>query len=327
MNQDAFCILRLLADGEYHSGDSLARYLQCSSSKISDSLRCVDSLGVEITKLRGRGYRWHNPILWLNSDLIVKNLSIYQDCFNIKILDSIDSTNNFLLRNFEDSREIGNCIPVIASELQTDGRGRQGRKWCTGLGDSLTFSLRWDFMQGASALSGLSLVIGIAVVRVLKSFSINNVSLKWPNDILVDHHKLGGILIELRGEILGPSSVFIGIGINFRLSEIVKSYIQQKVTDISVITGEYMNRNLVLGALLLELRDTLINFEKYGFTHFKKEWIRYHAYEGKLICLTLPDNSVIEGTVDGVNDDGSLCLLSPMGRISYTVGDISLRLK
>ncbi len=270
-----------------------------------------------------------DPIRWLNSNLILENLtfSVNSKFFDLKILDSIDSTNSFLLRDLK--RQYGNtdCISVVAAELQTNGRGRLGRTWHSGLGNGLTFSLKWCFNRNVSELSGLSLVIGIAIIRVLGSFSINNVNLKWPNDILFHHHKLAGVLIELRGETLGPSCAVIGIGINFNLSKNIRSAIEQKVTDLFTITGDYIDRNLVLSALLSELRNILISFEKNGFTHFKKEWISYHAFEGKEIYLTLPSNSVIEGIVDGINDDGALLLITATGKNSYDIGDITLRVK
>jgi len=327
MNQTSFSILRLLDDGKFHSGVSIAKKLQCSRATISNSLKHIDTFGVDIAKLSGRGYRWCNPILWLNSDSILESSTVNSKYFDLKLFDTLDSTNDFLLNHFESRLTNNDYIPVVATELQTNGRGRLGRTWHTGLGDSLTFSLRWRFEQSVSALSGLSLVIGIAIIRVFKSLSINNVNLKWPNDILFDYHKLAGVLIELRGEILGPSFAVIGMGINFNLSEIVKSAIDQKATDLSVITGECLNRNFVFGALLSELRNILISFGNYGFAYFKKEWTSYHAYEGQTIYLTLPNGSVIEGTVDGVNDNGSICLRTTTGKYSYSVGDISIRLK
>lgn len=327
MSQIIFCILRLLDDGEFHSGVLLARQLQCSRAKISKALKHVDILGIDLTKLCGRGYRWENPVLWLNANSIFRDFGINSKFFDLKIFDFIDSTNNFLLNDLEKKQSNIDRIPVAIAELQTNGRGRLGRSWYSGLGDSLTFSLRWRFEHGISALSGLSLVIGVAIIRVLKSFSINNVSLKWPNDILFYHQKLAGVLIELRGEIFGPSYAVIGIGINFKLSGITKSSIEQKVIDLFTITGERMDRNLILGALLSELRNILTDFEKQGFTYFREEWISYHAYEGKAVYLTLPNSAVIEGIVDGVSDDGALCLITNTGRSSYTAGDISVRLK
>lgn len=327
MSQIIFCILRLLDDGEFHSGVFLAKQLQCSRAKVSKALKHIDIFGVNLTKLCGRGYRWENPVLWLNENSIFKNSSISSKFFDLKIFDFIDSTNSFLLNSLEKKQPDTERISVVTTELQTNGRGRRGRSWYSGLGDSLTFSLRWRFEHGISALSGLSLVIGVAIIRVLKSFSIDNVTLKWPNDILFYHQKLAGVLIELRGEVFGPSCAVIGIGINFKLSEIIRSSIEREVIDLFTITGERIDRNLILGALLSELRDILTDFEKQGFTYFRKEWISYHAYEGKTVYLTLPNSSVIEGIVDGVSDDGALCLITNTGKSFYNAGDISVRIK
>ncbi|SFE88098.1 biotin--[acetyl-CoA-carboxylase] ligase [Nitrosomonas sp. Nm166] len=328
MNQLIFSILRLLSDGKFYSDVSIAEQLQCSHAEVLNAIKQIDNYGVNLTKHCERNYRWETPIQWLNSDSILSSTCINSNFFNIKIFDLIDSTNNFLLNNLE-NRQIGrcDCIPVVAAELQTNGRGRIGRNWYSGLGDSLTFSLGWRFEQSISSLSGLSLTVGIAIIRVLNSFSIQNVSLKWPNDILFDHYKLAGVLIELRREIRDVSYAVIGIGINFNLSEKVKSAITQQVTDLFAITGKYIDRNLLFGALLSELRSILMSFEKYGFAHFKKEWISYHGYEGKNIYLTLPNNLVIEGIIDGINNDGALSLKTSTGRNFYNVGDVSIRTK
>ncbi len=261
----------------------------------------------------------------MNKELILSLSSINPDNFCITIFDTLDSTNTFLLNGLVKEQLNNNCIPVVATEFQTNGRGRAGRSWHCGFGDSLTFSLAWNFEKGVSALSGLSLIIGIAIVRVLKSFSICNVCLKWPNDILIDNQKLAGILIELRGEILGPSFAIIGIGINFKLSEIIKSSIKQRTTDLYAFLGDRIDRNLLLGALLAELHSILSEFDQFGFSHFKKEWISYHAYEGQAVRLILPNDKIVEGTVDGVIDDGSICLVTSIGRNTYHVGDISMR--
>ena len=263
------------------SGESLAKKLFCKRATISNALKNIDSYGIEIVKTRGRGYRWINPISYLNKDLILGYSSIDPRNFNITLFDTLDSTNTFLLNNLENGMIDNNCIPVVATEYQTNGRGRAGRLWHSGFGDSLTFSFGWRFEQGVSALSGLSLIIGIAVIRVLRSFSITCVSLKWPNDILFDNKKLAGILIELRGEIFGPSYAVIGVGINYKLSDIIKSTINQEITDLSSISDVYFDRNQILSALLTEFLNILPVFVDHGFAYFKKEWISYHAFEGQ----------------------------------------------
>lgn len=326
MNQRTLDILRLLNDGQFQSGELLAKKLSCKRATISNALKNIDSYGIEIVKIRGRGYCWINPIVYLNKDSILSNSSVVPGNFDIALFDILDSTNTLLLNNLDREIKNNNCIPVVATEYQTKGRGRAGRTWQSGFGDSITFSFGWWFDQGVSALSGLSLIIGIAVIRVLRSLSINCVSLKWPNDILSGNKKLAGILIELRGEIVGPSYAVIGIGINFKLTEIIKSTINKEITDLSSISDVSIDRNQVLSALLTEFLNILPVFRDHGFAFFMNEWNSYHSLEGQVVSLILPNGNVIVGTVNGVIEDGSICLKTASGRSSYHVGDISVSL-
>lgn len=327
-----FSFLRLLSDGETHSTQSISKYFQCTSFEIFNVLRDVSELGINLIEFNNKGYWLKDSINWLNSESVLKNINQYPNVypFDLIITDSVDSTNNFLINRLEKIEEQENYkrILVIASELQTNGRGRLGRSWVSGLGESLTFSMGWYFNSDISKLSGLSLVIGIAIIRVFNSLSIHNVNLKWPNDIIFNYKKLGGILIEFRQS--KPNRlpfIVIGIGINFNLSRNSRSLIKQDATDLFAITNKNIDRNLMLSALLSELQNVLIKFEKYGLNYFMEEWINYHAFQGKKVSLYLPDNSVIEGTVDGVGHDGSLILITKAGRSFYNIGDISLRLK
>ncbi len=327
MNKLVFFILRLIDDKAFHSGEKLAKQIGCSRSSISNALRDIEQYGLDIQKICGRGYRWSNPFVWLDQSAILNSLNESTQYFNLALLDSVVSTNNYLLNSPSFNLHTSSRIPVIVTELQLNGRGRRGRQWHSGLGDSLTFSLKWRFEQGASFLSGLSLVIGVAIVRVLRSFSIQGVGLKWPNDVLYCSRKLAGVLIELQGEMFGPSVTVIGIGLNIRLSPIIRHTIEYGVSDIFDIIGKDFDRNILLAALLSELRTVLIDFGQFGFAYFRSEWVYYHAYDGEDILLTLPDGSVKEGIVEGVNDDGALLLRTSMGVSHFNVGEVTLRAK
>ncbi|WP_160817540.1 biotin--[acetyl-CoA-carboxylase] ligase [Nitrosomonas oligotropha] len=264
----------------------------------------------------------------LNKNKILQLIPYDSNKFNIKIFNIIDSTNNYILNKFDKSEYYNKPIVVASAEIQLKGRGRENRKWFGGtLGNTLAFSILWRFENDVSVLSGLSLVIGVVLVRVLRSFSGNNIYLKWPNDILFDSSKLAGILIELRGKIDGPAFAVIGIGINFHLPLSIKSHIEQKVTDLFQCTGKVHDRNEIFSALLIQLYTVLSDFEKYGFSYFKEEWMSYHAYQGKNVTLLFPNKQSVDGIVDDVNDDGSICLITPDGRQSYNTGNISMRLK
>lgn len=325
MDQKVLALLNILSDGNYHSITSLGKQLDCSSSTLLLALSDIKEHEIELSTNDDYIYRWKHPVKLLNQENIFRFLVDYSNSFVLEVFNSIDSTNSYLLKNLNKYRFDKDSIPVVAAEIQTKGRGRINRSWISGFGNGLTFSLLRCFEYDVSKLSGLSLIIGIAIVRVLRLFSNSNIYLKWPNDILFDNKKLAGILVELRGRMHGPTYSIIGIGINFQLSESIKSNIQQDTIDLYNVTGKIFDRNEILAALLIQLRDILYEFEYYGFAHFRDEWTDYHICQGKHVKIILPSDIAIEGIVDGVNSDGSICILTASGRQSFNVGDISMR--
>ncbi len=321
-----FSVLRLLNDGEFHSGVTIARNLGVSRASVSLALRGLDEVGLVVHKVHGRGYRLPDPMQWLEREVILHHLGTEAKTFRLEILDTAESTNSLLLQ--QAAMEMGSGsggVRVVATELQTGGRGRRGREWHSGLGDGLTFSLLWRFQQGANLLSGLSLAVGVAIARVLQSSGIRGAVLKWPNDVLFHYRKLAGILIELQGDMLGPTVAVIGIGMNLKLSDSIKARIGQGATDLFSITGEMPDRNKLLAALLVELVTVLRVFERQGFAPFREEWVHCHGFENKCVTLQLPDGSSQEGVVHGVGEDGSLLLRTPAGNRGYSGGEITLR--
>ncbi len=322
----AFSILRLLNDGEICTIDHLAQSLKVSPNRILKTIDEIDQCGVVLKKTPDLGIQWPEPLNWLDENEIISNLPQTNLPFHLIILDSIDSTNRFLLDQVAADFKCLHGNPVIITELQTQGRGRLGRRWYSGLGDSLTFSLFWRFDCSVRFLSGLSLAIGVALIRALTHFAIKDLTLKWPNDVLFHSRKLAGILIELCSNNRSGSAVVIGIGLNIQLSNLAKENIDQAFVDLFAITGRVIDRNKILAVLLSELSAVLIDFNHFGFSYFRNEWVRYHAYEGQLITITLPDDTIVTGVVDGVEFDGSLTLVSETGeKKSYSSGEINLR--
>lgn len=231
------------------------------------------------------------------------------------------------MRNLPQLASDDRMLSVVAAEFQANGRGRQGRIWHGDPGNCLTFSVLKSFTKDVVKLSGLSLVIGLAIIRALKSLFTVDFKLKWPNDVLFQHKKLAGVLIDIKRTINDQTYAVIGIGINFHLAESIKRILDQESTDLFEITGYHINRNYVLGILLLELRNILEDYDAFGFQYFKTEWVDRHAYEGCLVTLVLANGETIDGTVDGVSDSGALNLITSTGRRTFYIGDISLRLK
>ena len=189
-------------------------------------MRELDAAGLEIYRVRGRGYRLPQPLSLLDRAAVERYLGRHAARFTLEIVDSAGSTNTLLM---ERAQAGAPSATVIAAEWQTGGRGRRGRAWHAGIGEALTFSLLWRFTQGASFLAGLSLAVGVALARAIEKLGVADAGLKWPNDVLWRGQKLAGILIELQGDALGPSLAVMGIGVNVRLSDAVRSRIDQEV--------------------------------------------------------------------------------------------------
>jgi len=139
--------------------------------------------------------------------------------------------------------------------------------------------------------------------------------------------KLGGILIELNGDALGPSTTVIGIGLNVRLPESIRKDITAPVTDLAKVMGKKgeVDRNLLLARLLTELAAVLDQYAHDGFAPFAAEWQHRHAYQGKPVRLLLPDGAVVHGKVAGVDASGALVLADGPRRARFLSGEISLR--
>lgn len=313
--------LKCLSHDRFRSGPEIAAALGISRATLSNSLKDTEQFGVSIYKVQGRGYRLAKPLDWLAYPQIVDALGPMAKFFNVEVVDLSPSTNSILMDKAALGAPNGT---VLAAEFQSNGRGRRGRSWFAPLCGGVTFSLLWRFNQGAAQLSCLSLAVGVAVARTLRELGLEDVQLKWPNDILYRFHKLGGILIELSGDVLGPTYAVIGIGINMRLDESSLEKINQATTDLASLMESPPSRSVVLGKLLAQLGNVLPQFETEGFAPLRDEWHQLHAYQNRPVRMLLPRNTIEEGVVTGVASDGSLLLERPSGLTRYTVGEISL---
>lgn len=322
MNNLVFPILKLLADGRFHSGEDIARQFSVTRASVWNAIQAAEALGIEIFSVRGRGYRLPEAVQLLDINAVQLALGEQAPAFSLQILDEIDSTNRYLMQQAGQGAAHGS---VVAALLQTQGRGRRGRSWQASLGASLTFSLLWRFQLGAAALSGLSLAVGLALVRTLHQFGLQSARLKWPNDVLIGEQKLAGILIELQGDMEGPSAAVIGIGLNLQLPPATRARIDQPVTDIAGHLPAPINPNELLGQLLQQLSSVLTQFEQQGFAELGAEWQRHHAYHQQQVRLLFPDGREQHGEVQGIAEDGVLLVATAQGVQRFTSGEISLR--
>lgn len=315
-------VLRALADGEFHSGVALAQALGVSRASVWNAVRELETMGTAVYKVHGRGYRFPYALSLLDRAAIERELGPVAARLTVEVRAAAASTNALLLERAAAGAASGS---VIAAEWQSAGRGRRGRAWHAGLGGGLAFSMLWRFAQGAGELSGLSLAVGVALARGLAAFAGPGIALKWPNDIVAEGGKLGGILIELAGDVLGPGAAVIGVGINVRLSPGVRAGIDQPATDLESILDGRVDRNALLAALLAALDRALTEFAAAGFGPFRSEWERLHVHQGKPVTLLLPDGRSERGQARGVAEDGSLLLETSGGLKRFHSGEVSLR--
>ena len=322
MNTLAFPILHQLADGQFHSGEALAKRFGVSRATIWNAIRHAQSLGIEVFSVRGRGYKLPYAIALLDKEKVLNAIGIEREWFHLEVLDEVVSTNTYLMKAAANGAPHVSCA---VAHIQTGGRGRRGRTWVSHLGASLTFSLLWRFDCGAAALSGLSLAVGIALIRALRELDIDTAQLKWPNDVLVENHKLAGILIDLQGDMDGPSAAVIGVGINVDLPKPVLERIDQPAIDIKHVSLAHIDQSHLLGTVLKHLADVLRHFEQHGFIGLRDEWLSYHAYHNQSVRMLLPDGRDVEGTVIGAAEDGILLVETALGLQRFSAGEISLR--
>jgi len=318
-----FALLRDLADGRFHSGQQLAEQHAVSRTTVNNALKELAILGLTLFSVRGRGYQLVKPVVWLDVAAVRASLAGAASALNLEVLDSATSSNSLLLQRATQGAPSGT---VLAVEWQTAGRGRLGRTWYAALGDSLTFSVLWRFDCGLAGLAGLSLAVGVALIRALRQLGFTEVGLKWPNDVLTEHGKLAGILIEAQGDMMGPSAVVIGIGMNVCLPEKMSTEVTQAVGSLAQISDNLLDRNHILSKILLELAGVLNDFARHGFEPLRAEWERYHRWQNQAVNLLMPDGKTETGIILGVTQNGALRLATEQGERVFHSGEVSVRL-
>lgn len=327
MHKLSFPILEALSDGHFHSGEQLAQRLNVSRATVFNAIQSAEEAGVHIHSVRGKGYQLPHAIKLLSLNAL-KASGLSPTLLSMTAVHPVlNSTNQYLREHLTDH----SANRIVACNLQTAGRGRRGRQWQAQLGESLTFSIGWQFQCGAAELSGLSLSIGAALIRGLHALGYTQAALKWPNDIVINtaqgYDKLAGILIELQGDLEGPSQAIIGIGLNLQLSRHTLAHIDQAVTDLKQLgtTKDTINPNSVLSSLLESLLPTLQNYEANGFAADKDYWLANHAFNNQTLKLLQSNGSEVIGTLNNITEDGALVLQTEVGLKSFHAGEISLR--
>jgi len=316
-------LLHLLSDGQCHSGNLIGEQLGVSRTAIWKNISQLAELGLAVTRIPQQGYQLRQPMIPLDELLIRQRLKsrYYEKTTNFHLFAELGSTNQFLKELDSNS-----SINVCCAEKQTQGRGRFGRHWISPFGENIYFSGRWELNCCLSRLSGLSLVVGLAILASLRDSGIaEDVRIKWPNDLLWGNKKLCGILIEAIAEANSCAQVIIGIGINVNTATHEQPLADKPWCSLYEITGNTFDRNRLVGDLIYHLNNYLDKFLLAGFVAFTDEWQELDYLQGKFIEVSQPTGST-SGYACGVNQLGQLGLRDEKGNIQYlSSGDTSLK--
>ncbi|MFK7700924.1 bifunctional biotin--[acetyl-CoA-carboxylase] ligase/biotin operon repressor BirA [Pseudomonas caspiana] len=315
-------LLKLLEDGKFHSGQALGQALGVSRTSVWKQLQQLESeLNIRVHKIRGRGYRLESPI----SLLVAGEVSAAAgkaSAWPIVVYDSIGSTNAAAMKLIAENSPSPPF--VVLAERQTAGRGRRGRKWISPFGENVYYSLALRIDGGMRQLEGMSLLIGLAVLKTLREMGVQGAGLKWPNDVLVGRRKIAGILLELVGDPADVCHVVIGVGINVNMR--ATEEVDQLWTSLRLEVGTLASRNELAGKLTSNIEEYLSVHQNSGFEVFRSEWENNHLWQGCAVCL-LAGTQAVEGVVLGIDPQGALRLQVGSDEKVFSGGELSLRLR
>ncbi|OOG66363.1 biotin--[acetyl-CoA-carboxylase] ligase [Rhodanobacter sp. B04] len=322
-------LLAMLAAGEPLSGTSLAEQAGVTRAAIWKQVEVLRARGVPIEARGAAGYRLPWSLQMLDAKLIRTMLppTLARRLGALEVHWELDSTSSELQRRGAVAKDFS----VLLAETQTAGRGRRGRKWLSPPGLNLYLSCLKRFESGFAALSGLSLAVGVIVLRAMESLDIAGAGLKWPNDLLAIEDgrpggKLGGILVELSGEYQGPCAAIIGIGLNLRLTPALHAQAGQPASDIAALAGGTPpDRNRMAAALIAGLVEGLEQFERDGFAGFVADYGRHDLLHGQPLQLS-GSLGMFGGIGAGVDHRGALQVRLADGSLrSIDSGDVTVR--
>lgn len=322
-------LLRALAPGRPVSGEVLGRELNISRAAVWKAVRRLVELGVPIEALPGRGYRLDPPLVPLDADAVRRALPtpVARRIGALEVLAETESTNARVLAA---ERKVGELVVCLA-EYQSAGRGRRGRRWLAPPGSGICLSVGGRLPAAPSDYAALPTAVGVACAAALEALGAQAIGLKWPNDLLLGGHKLGGILIELRGESQGPAVVAVGLGLNVRLGPATRESIAAAgglpAADLAALAASApVDRNRLAAALAAAIAGCLEHAPAGLSEAVLEGWRQRDVLRGHEVRVEDAGGGRV-GTALGVDHAGALLLATADGRQQrVTAGEVSLRL-
>ncbi len=292
--------------------DILAKHLNLTPQSLSRYINKLQAYNIQIEGDDSRGYRALDNLVWLSEQEILAKVQT-SEAIDIKIFETIPSTNDYLLKHLSKKYPMAICL----AETQTQGKGRRGRQWHSPFGKNIYFSMRYTFKTNISKLSGLSLVAALATCTAIKNTikPKQTLKIKWPNDIIIDQRKLSGILVDVKIENNDRIHAVVGIGINVNMTT-SQDTITQPWTSLKKLTHCDVDRNAIVSALMNTLIDFLEKFSILGLDPFINNWKQHDALMGRLITVA-SGNHQYHGVCEGIDHNGCLVIRTSNNQIHY----------
>jgi len=319
-------LLHALADGRTHSGEELALKFGVTRAAIWKQVAKLADLGLAVEAAPGAGYRLPHGLDLLDAEAVRAALepAVAARLAKLEVFTELDSTNRRLLAAPPPVGSLDVCI----AEYQNLGRGRRGRRWQAPLGSGIALSVGWQFAGVPAEPSALTLAVGVAVRRVLDRVAGITIALKWPNDLVFDERKLGGILLEIQAEAHGGAHVVVGVGLNVALPAALLPSLcdwPRGAVDLTTALGRAPPPRAVLAAgLVNEIAALLADYPAQGFAAYRTEWRSADFLRGRAVRLDEGTGRLF-GTALGIDADGALLVETDGGKRRVVAGDVSVR--
>ncbi len=317
-------VLVHLGHDRYISGEELAQINNVTRATIHNCIQKIDSLGIEVERVRGLGYRLIHPVELLNRKEIFSHMPAHMQkrCTRIHCIDELDSTNIFAASLDNPPK---NNFSAVFAEVQTSGRGRRGREWVSPFAANIYMSIVWPLQRPLHEAGLLSPMLALHVLQCLNRLGVPGLGVKWPNDIYCHQRKLSGLLIECSGEIANECKVVIGLGVNVAMSRVKHVNIDQHWTDIiSHVEDWSLSRNELSAQLMTSLVEGVLLFEQEDTSDIINEWMSWDT----MLNMPVQIDSVQQvrsGIARGIDSNGCLKLETDHGVEKISAGDVTLR--
>jgi BirA family biotin operon repressor/biotin-[acetyl-CoA-carboxylase] ligase len=301
---------------DYVSGDSISSRLGITRQALWKHIQELKEMDYDIVAVPHLGYRlvstpdrlfgfevWHN----LNTDFIGKKIFYFDS-----VMSTMDIAMQLGLKGLPEGT-------IVIAETQTKGRGRLGRFWFSPKykGIYLSSILRPKILPTQASI--LTLLSAVSILEAIKEITGLDAQIKWPNDILLNNKKLGGILTELNAEMDKVNFIVTGIGLNVNNE---KKTLINGATSLKEKTGVHTNRIILLQEILRKIESNYLLFQKKGATAIVEKWRQYNVTLGKRVKIYYQDTH-LEGQAIDIDVDGGLILRQDSGVMEKVMaGDI-----